>query len=309
MRSVIRFASVLAEVALCAFFSLRTAQAQDSPASLPNDGPAGALSDALAAACRGNQPEFAKFLTNDNATAFQTLTSEEKNDLIKRFSLTENPGKPLLSSDPQNHIVLTCDAPSASVEFRFGGARVHDNLAFIPVTVPGGQQTQFGLVRENGSWRILSLGLLLVDIPQLSKQWANQAIEDREDAIITALRGLREAVERYKTAFGQWPESLAQLGPAEPGQISPERASMVGKELASGAAGGYHFHYRTVATADPKNGTFELIATPDEYGKTGRRSFFLDGAGRMHAADKHGTDATSDDPQLDAEETQVSGTR
>jgi hypothetical protein len=301
MRAWLRFA--LPAAALCMVAGFQAAHAQNNQQSQSDD-PAQALSDALTAACRGNQTQFASYLTSDNAAAYRALNSEQRSGLIKRFSLSDEPGKPLISSDAQNHTVLRCDAPSASVEFRFGGTRLHENLAFISVAVVGGQQTQFGLVRENGRWHILSLGLLLVDIPELSKQWEAEDLAAREDAIITALQGLREAVERYKRAFGQLPDSLAELGPAEPGQISPEQASLVSKDLAAGAAGGYHFRYRTVATADPKNGTFELMATPDEYGKSGRRSFFVDGAGRMHAADKHGSAATSDDPELEAENTQ-----
>lgn len=290
-------------LSLCALCAGPAAYAQNSPGTHESD-PAETLSDALTAACRGNQTQFANYLTTDSGSAFQALGSEQRSDFIKRFSLTDDRGKPLLSSDAQNHTVLRCDAPSTSVEFRFGDTRVRDNLAFIPVTVVGGQQTQFGLVRENGNWRILSLGLLLVDIPELSKQWAEQKLAGREDAIVTALQGLKEAIERYKSAFDKLPDSLAQLGPAAAGQISSEQASLVGKDLAAGAAGGYHFRYRAVATADPKNETFELIATPDEYGKSGRRSFFVDGAGRIHAADKHGTPATSDDPSLEAQDTQ-----
>jgi hypothetical protein len=298
MKAWVRLARVSATaLVLYGLDGARLACAQSNQSAQSGD-PAGALSDALTAACRGNQTQFANYLTSDNASAFHALSGEQRSDFIKRFSLVDDPGKPLLSSDAQNHTVLRCDARSRSVEFRFGDTRVRDNLAFIPVTVVGGQQTQFGLVRENGDWRILSLGLLLLDIPNLSKQWADQELAGREDAVITALQGLKEAIERYKGAFDKLPDSLAQLGPADPGQISPEQASLVGKDLAAGAAGGYYFRYRTVATADPKNQTFELMATPDEYGKTGRRSFFVDGAGRIHAADKHGTAATSDDPEL-----------
>ena len=304
MRPRLRFGCIsTAVLALAVSSSFKAARAQDD-LTIQDTGPAAALSDALAAACRGNQTQFANYLTTDNAMAFRGLPDEQRQELIKRFSLTDEPGQPLLSSDAKNHPVLMCGAPSRSVEFRFGDTRTHDNLAFIPVTVVGGQRTQFGLVRENGNWRVLSLGLLLLDIPALSRQWESEEIADREDGVITTLQGLKEAIERYKRAFGKLPDSLAQLGPASPGEISPEQASLVGKDLAAGAAGGYHFRYRLVATADPKSETFELIAIPDQYGKSGRRSFFVDGAGRIHAADKHGTAATSDDPALEAQESQ-----
>lgn len=290
----------VAALAVFALFACVPANAQDGRET----DPASALSSALTAACRGSETQFANYLTADNAPAFRALPKDQRSELLKRFSLIDEPGKPLLSADAQNRVVLRCEASSGAVEFRFGDVRVRENLAFIPVTVVGAQPAQFGLVREGGGWRILSLGLVLLDIPELSKQWMDQDLGAREDAIVTALQGLTEAIERYKRAFGKLPDSLAQLGPAEPGQISPDQASLVSKELAAGAVGGYHLRYRIISTADPNNQTFELTATPDDYGKTGRKSFLQDGAGRVHAADKHGAAATSDDPPLESENTQ-----
>lgn len=289
-------------LALCTLSCWPAARAQENPGLVPS-GPAAALSDALTAACLGNQAQFATHLTRANAAVFQSLTAEQQSDVIKRFSLADQPGKPLLSSDAENHTIVRCSTPSNVVQFRFGAARVEDNLAFIPVKVVDAQETQFGLVRENGQWRILSVGLLLVDIPQLEKQWARERFATKEGAVVAALQGLKLATERYRRAFGELPEKLAQLGPAPTGGISPEQASLVGKDLAAGEAGGYHFTYRVVATADPNNKAFELTATPDDYGKTGLRSFFMDGAGRIHAADKQGVAATGDDPELEAEKT------
>jgi len=298
MRRLLRLSCLFATaVAFCAW-DPPNAAAQGNQSAQSSGGPTDALADALASACRANQSQFASHLTSDNASAFLALNADEKAEFVKRFSLSDVPGKPLLSSDAQNHTELACETPSQTIEFRFGDPRVRDNLAFIPVTVTGEQKTEFGMVRENGQWRILSLGLLLVDVPQLSQRWADEEMAGREEDIVKALHGLQEAIGRYKTAFGKLPDSLAQLGPAKPGEISPDQASMVSKELADGAAGGYHFRYRTVATADPNNQTYELIATPDDYGKTGRRSFFVDGAGRLHAADRHGAPATSDDPEV-----------
>jgi hypothetical protein len=300
MKHFIQMTHLLALALCCAGFSWPRARAQENPEGVPT-GPAAAVSEALTAACTGNQVQFANDLTSESASAFRALSNDERTELMKRFSLTDDKGRPLLSSDAQNHIILRCEAPSSTIEFRFGEASVHENLAFVPVSVVGAEQTKFGLVREGGAWRIISVGLLLVDIPALSKQWQNDELEQREDAVVEALEGLKQAVERYRNAFGKLPDSLGQLGPAAPGEISPDQASLVGKELASGTAGGYHFSYRVVATADPNGTVFELAATPEEYGKAGKRSFFIDGAGRIHAADKHGAAATSDDPELETE--------
>ena len=41
---------------------------------------------------------------------------------------------------------------------------------------------------------------------------------------------------------------------------------------------------------------FVLAATPIEYGKGGRRSFYLDSNGTLRGGDKHGAVATAADP-------------
>lgn len=263
--------------------------------------PSSALSAALGAACRENEAQFANYLTSDSAVAFRALPAEQRTALLKRFSLADGAGKTLVSSDDHNRAVLRCQAPEQTVEFRFGEVRSRDNLAFVPVTVVNSEETEFGLVRENGSWRLLSLGLVLLDIRQLSKQWGAQDLAAREDAAVSNLHGLADAIQSYRRAFGKLPESLAQLGPAPKDEISPEQASLVNERLAAGSDGGYQFRYRIVPSANESDATFELAATPGDYGKTGQRSFFLDGAGKIHGADKRGTVAAADDPLVAGE--------
>jgi hypothetical protein len=265
--------------------------------------PAAALSAALVAACRNNEAQFSNYLTADNATAFRALAAEQRSAFLKRFSLSDMPGKPLASTDQQNHELLLCQTPSASVQYRFGAARVHENLAFIPVSVVNGEQAEFGLVRENGGWRLLSLGLVLLDIPQLAKQWIAEDLRAREEAAVESLHDLADAVQTYHRAFGKFPESLADLGPAPKGQISPEQASLVNADLAAGKQNGYLFRYRIVPDPSGNDTNFELAATPESYDKLGRRSFFLDAEGKVHAADKRGAVATSQDPLAEGEKT------
>ncbi len=293
------FAALLA-ASLLALVAALPAHAQEAHDSEP----AAALSAALAAACRANADTFAKYLTADNAAAFRALPEDQRTAFMKRLSLSDEPGKPLISADPQQHTVLRCQTSGGSAEYRFGDARVRENLAFIPVTVPGSHASEFGLVRETGGWRLLSLGLLLLDIPQLSKQWVDQDFAAREDAVIQTLRGLADAIQTYVRSWGKLPESLAQLGPAPPDQISPEQASLVNEHLAAGSQRGYSYRYRIVPAPDGGETAFELAAAPEDYGKTGRRSFFLDTKGKVQAADKHGAVATSDDPSIEGEKTE-----
>jgi hypothetical protein len=260
--------------------------------------PAAALSAALAAACRANETQFANYLTADNAGAFRALPADQRTAFLERLSLSDQPGKPLISSDPQNRTVLRCIAPAGTAEFRFGDVRIRENLAFLPVTAVNGQRTDFGLIRENGGWRLLSLGLVLLDIPQLSKQWAEADLAAREDTAIANLRGLSDAIQTYRRAWSKLPAALAQLGPAPKDEISPDQASLVNERLAAGSSGGYRFRYRIVPGGQEDEESFELAAMPEDYGKTGRRSFILDSTGKIHAADKHGELATLADPLL-----------
>ncbi len=76
---------------------------------------------------------------------------------------------------------------------------------------------------------------------------------------------------------------------------------MVDEHLAAGDAGGYHFRYRIASSPNadtPEGDGFELSATPNDYGKVGKRSFFLDAAGKIHGEDRHGEIASVSDPVL-----------
>jgi type II secretory pathway pseudopilin PulG len=228
---------------------------------------------------------------------------------MKRLVQLEDAGHPLLSTSANGHQVVRCATPGMSIEMRFGDVRLRENLAFIPMEIPlpgeSPRSVPFGLVREGGSWKLLSVGLLLLDIPSLAKQWERGDLDAREDKAIANLRQLASALETYRRAYGKPPDSLAPLGPAPPGGISPEAAGLVDADLASGSKEGYAFRYTVVLAAGSlpeaeanKSAGFVLAATPTEYGKSGRRSFFLDSAGVLRGADKQGSVATSTDPKI-----------
>jgi hypothetical protein len=281
----------------------RTSQSQQ----VDSDNPSTALAAAISAACRADETKFATYLTADSAAAFRALTADQRTQFVRRFSLSDNVGKPLLSAGPGNYPVVRCETPQFTIEFHFGEAHVRENLAFIPVDVVSGEKTQFGLIRENGAWRLLSLGLVLLDVPQLAKEWAAEAAQQElateEDAVIDNVYHLRDAIETYRRAFGMLPETLAKLGPAPENQISPDQANLADAHLAAGSANGYAFRYRITSNSDGSDARYELSATPENYGKSGVHSFFLDAGGKMHAADRQGATASSKDPVVSAENT------
>lgn len=278
--------------------------AQSSPPVADSD-PTAALIAALGAACRQDAAKFSEYLTiaNANAAAFNKLPSDDRISFMERFVLLDTPGHPLLSTSTSGRPEMRCEATDATQEFTLAAPNVHDSLADIGVTIATGETIRFGLVREDGSWKLLSLGLLLIDVPQLQKQWDAQALKTREQSAIDALQGLAQAIDTYQRAFGKLPESLAQLGPPAKGGVSPSAAKLVDAPLAAGASNGYKFRYRVVTPADSESPQYEIAALPDQYGKSGNRSFLLDTGGKIHGADKHGAVATADDPVLNAQET------
>ncbi len=271
-----------------------------SAQEVPENKASARLAEALTAACRQDAAQFARTLTTDNAAVFRELAAGTRLALMKRFVLLDEPGRPLLSSDPQGHTVVRCEVPGLTAEFRFGETRLRENLAFVPVEVTGARRIDFGLVREGGGWKLLSVGLLLLELPALARQWESAELEASEAAAIAALRKIAESVGTYRRAFGRLPESLDQLGPAPKTGISLEAAGLVDAELAAGKKGGYLFRYRSLPPSqEGAEPGFELAASPAEYGKMGRRSFFLDSSGALRGADKHGAVATPTDPRVD----------
>jgi hypothetical protein len=296
--------SAVCVVALASFGAaapVAFAQAQESHETSLATGPAAALSDALSAACRADEAQFAKSLTAENAAAFGKLPPEQRKNLLQRFSLSSEAGKLLRSSDPSGRTVLRCESPAGIAQFRFGETQVRENLAFVSVTVIDGASAKFGMIREGGGWKLLSLGLLLLDIPELSAQWSEQEMTAKEDAAVSDLQTIADAVTKYRNAFGYLPDTLVQLGPGPADQITPDLASLLSAPLAAGDDAGYSFRYRMLSLPDSGSPRFEVMATPDDYGKSGRRSFFRDADGDVHAADKQGAPAGPDDPPLQTE--------
>jgi hypothetical protein len=267
------------------------------------------LSDALTAACRQDSPAFANSLTEDNAAAFRELPGPQRTAMMKRFVLLDEPGRPLLSTKDGGQKIIRCESPSFTTEMRLGETRVRGNLAFVPMEIPitgeDPRKITFGMVREGAGWKLLSVGLVLIDVPALAKQWEQGDLQANEDIAIADLRAVDEAVKAYRNAYGVLPETLAALGPAPPGGVSPDAAGLVDADLAAGEKDGYVIRYAIVPATDYAPGedsgkavNYAIASTPKGYGKIGRRSFFLDSTGVLRGADKKGEVANSKDPRI-----------
>ncbi|MDE3136225.1 MAG: hypothetical protein KGL59_06605 [Acidobacteriota bacterium] len=268
-----------------------------APAQPPSEAePRQTIIAALEAACSQNAQEFSRYLLADSQRSFSALPEDQQKTLLKRFSLTSLPGHAQPFLDTKGQTVVRCSTPAETVLYRLDTPQVDHNVAFLPVTVSGGEKTNFGMVRQPGGWRLFSLGLLVINVPALVEQWEEAALQANERTAIADLVFIEQAIKSYHESFGRWPDSLEQLGPAPPNDVSPERAQLLSDRLASGTTDGYRFRYLVVTGTNGQIEGFELGAVPETYGKTGRRSFFLDAQGKLHAADKDGAPATDDDP-------------
>jgi len=266
------------------------------------------LRDVLMAACSHDAPQFAAHLTARNAGAFVHMAQAAQVTLLKRFVLLDNAGTPNAQVDEQGIITVTCKTEQLISEMRIGRAEVRENLAYVPLTVKdssdelnaNARHVQMGLVRENGQWRLLSLGLLLLDLPSLGEEWDRAEIQGNERSAVASMRELATAIEKYRVTYTRLPDSLAALGPSEKGAPSIDGAQLVGQELASGRKDGYVFRYVIVgANNSGAPAKYELAAFPVAYGRTGMVSYFRDSTGTMHSGDHQGAVGNEADPKLE----------
>jgi hypothetical protein len=315
--------------------SSRPGDASKSPASLPSmpavknadgtttppvaaNGPAAALRDVLQAACTQSANEFSRYLTTRSKEAFERLAPAARVALMKRFVLLNVPGKATTTANPAGRPIVRCETPDLTTEMSIGGTDTRDNLAFLPMelrdvtdsTGANVRQISMGLVREEGQWRLLSIGVLLLDLPSLEVEWDAEEAEANEITALGNLRRLAEAVESYRRTYFRLPESLGSLGPppavasakntpAKTLAAIREHAGLVDEELASGNKDGYEFRI-IIAGADTLGAPakYQLSAIPSSYGRTGKRSFFRDTEGGWHGADHGGAVGSASDPVL-----------
>ena len=253
------------------------------------------------------QTEFARFLTARNKEAFSRMTPAARVALMKRFVLLNEPGKATAMANPVGRPIVRCETPEVTTEMQIGGAELRDNIAFLrlelrDVADSTGENVHvitMGLVREDSEWKLLSLGVLFLDLPALEVEWDTEEMEATENGAIVAIKKIADALEAYRQKFGRLPESLANLGPPLHGAANGDAAGFVDSDPATGQKNGYAFRYVIVgASTLGAPAKYELAATPLQYGRTGKRSFFRDANGVLHGADRRGAIGNETDPKI-----------
>jgi hypothetical protein len=284
-------------------------ESTSSPAvqAAPTNGPSAALRDVLMAACSQSQNDFEHFLTARNKESFSRMAPAARVAFMKRFVLLNQAGKPSVTTNPSGRPIVRCDTPEGAAEIQIGGADTNDNVAFLPVSLRDATDTtdastiqvNMGLVRENGDWKILSLGVVLLDLPSLELEWDSAEADKNEKTAIESLKEIAEAVEAFRLKYARLPNSLSSLGPPLHGVATADAAGLLESDLAAGMRNGYSFRYVIMgASGLGAPGKFELAATPLSYGRTGHRSFFRDASGTLRSADHQGAVGSAGDPRL-----------
>jgi hypothetical protein len=237
------------------------------------------------------------------------MTPSARIALMKRFVLLNEPGKPTASMNPAGRPIVRCQTPAVTTEMQIGGAELRDNIAFLPMELrdtaadnPAAtvRQVTMGFVREDSEWKLLSLGLLLLDLPSLEAEWDAAETDTTERGAFEALRAIADAVETYRKKFARLPDSLANLGPPVHAPASAEAAGLLDSDLATGMKNGYAFRYVIAGASNlGAPAKYELAATPLRYGRTGKLSFFRDSNGGFHAAERNGAVGSASDPKVE----------
>lgn len=273
-----------------------------------NVAPTTILRDAVLAACSQNTEEFRKALTARNAEAFVRLTPAARSTFLKRFVLLDKTGQPKSENTSNDTYVVSCSNSDATTQIHIGRVEIRDNLAYIQFEISdaidasgsGTRHALIGMVREGAEWRLLSLGLLLLDLPSLEEEWDRAEIQANEKAAPAYLKELAAAIETYRKTYTHLPESLVVLGPPAQGEPRMDRAGLVDAELATGRKEGYNFRYVIVgASTSGAPAKYELAAVPADYGRSGVISFFWDSTGALHLADHQGAVGSQADPKIE----------
>lgn len=270
--------------------------------------PVDALRSVLTAACSQDTNRFSENLTVRNADAFARMTKAAQTTLLKRLVLLDQAGQPRVEAGEQGAVTIFCVSSEVTSQMQFGKVELRDNLAYLSLLVKDSSDTTdanarrvtMGLVKENGQWKLLSLGLLLLDLPTLGEEWDRAEIQNNEKSALASVKELSAAIEKYRVTYTRLPGTLAELGPPEKGAAKSDQAGLLEKELADGRKNGYLFRYVIVGANDSgAPAKYEIAAIPVEYGRTGSRSFYRDSSGNVHAADHQGSVGTQLDPKVE----------
>ena len=134
---------------------------------------------------------------------------------------------------------------------------------------------------------MLAISLLIISCStnQPTPSGNGPTMAANELAAISQLRAIASAEATYQaTTGGGSYATLKQLVDSQ----------SINQQISTGENRGYRFVVRV-----PSDASYEMVATPLQYGFTGLKSFYMNSSSSaIHVADKKGAEATASDPEL-----------
>ena len=115
---------------------------------------------------------------------------------------------------------------------------------------------------------VISIILIIaaIAVPKMNVQ----LMSAHEMAAIREIGTIHQAQTQYNSQFGRYAASLAELGPPASGADSPSAAGLIPQVLAEGKKSGFIYTVAGSATG------YTVTAIPEQFGSSGRRTFFSD---------------------------------
>lgn len=144
--------------------------------------------------------------------------------------------------------------------------------------------------------------LALADTSTLNRPSHTRGHRNQVSAL-GSLRNLNAAARTYTSQFGNgYPADLTVLAPAKTRAPNCQAASLIDERLAQGETVGYLFEYTPGPPRPPSSPgcpmgrrSYGVSARPQEYGRSGCRSYFTDESGAIHYTEDN-RPATLSDP-------------
>jgi hypothetical protein len=116
------------------------------------------------------------------------------------------------------------------------------------------------------------------------------SIQDNERCTIADMRALHSAQMNYAATVGN--QNFGTF-------LQLFSAGLISGRLVQGCSRGYCFSYVIIYyVPNAQVASFKIVATPQAYGTTAVRSFFIDQTGVLRGADKNGGPANENDPPI-----------
>jgi prepilin-type N-terminal cleavage/methylation domain-containing protein len=120
---------------------------------------------------------------------------------------------------------------------------------------------------------LIVVAIILIIAAIAIPNFLRSKIAANQSSAVGSLRSLNTACIAYSTAYGQFPGTLASLGPvASGGTASSTSADLIDAVLVSGTKSGYTFAYN----AGTSNQSYSITASPITQGSSGQNMYYTD---------------------------------